>query len=458
MNRSAYVPGVTDAERPRLAVVAPPDWRVARPAIIAWIIFALAIAANTVMKDDELRLNDPASTTLVGKANERDSKGITFYVRGKNGQDGELKRFAWSEVGMDSPLGVKSVTGNYRLGSIRWRHGEPMYSSGPHGFLYWPQAAIAFMPFEVMPPVVGETLWRWLGMWVYVLGVWRLCRLLLGARWAHGFVIASLLAIPAALGSAQNGQTNLLLGGLLALGAVDASRQRYWFSTLWCMLALACKPVAIPVILLLGAVYPGLILPGIVGLVVFLLVPFVHVSPGHVWSEYGDAIRKTLAATDPKDYFTDIRGMLRDMGVVLTDRELLPVRGAAAVVWLGVCLWISRRVSEPSKAAYVLTLGAAYALVFNPRTEGVTHALIGPAAAVLATALIMSRRWVWGALVVAYCLVLQFSLQLTDPITGRERKYWLRPMCTLALAAGLVFAASRREPVFEDSTDGVSAG
>ena len=421
-----------------------------------WGVLAIAIAATTLTKLDQLLLSDAAGTRLTGRIVNRDAHGVTFRVRGES-----LDRiFPASDLALVAPLGDRSVTGNYRLGAERWRTSRPMYSSGMHGFLYMPQAAMLFLPFELLPPRIGEVLWRWVGLAAYAGGVFLLCRRFFPDRLPLAFTIASALAIPASLGSAQNGQTNLIMGGLFALAALHAAQSRWGLTSLWLTLALVCKPVALPVLLLLAATRLRLIPALTIGVLVFAAAPFLHPDPVYVWSQYQASIHKVLLAADPSAegaFFSDIRGMLRDFGLTLTDPQLLPVRAFAALVFLALSMVITSLASRPSPSsssspafppAFTTTLlGVAYIMIFNPRTEGVTYAMIGPFAAILATREVLARRWPIAAMLVAYCLILQFSMPITDLITGPGHKYWLRPLATMLLVAWVTYDAMKNRSV-----------
>lgn len=413
-------------------------FRDTRLAWIVWAVFALGIAACTLTKKDKIVLADAEGTRVVGHIVRRDRETVTIRVRDANEQ---IERtFTSADIVVVAPLGHNSVTTSYRFASEHWRKCTEIYTSGAQGFLYMPQAAMLFMPFELMPAWLGEVLWRWAGLAAYAWGVWTLCKRFFAEIRPTAFTLATLLAIPAALGSAQNGQTNLAMGGLFALAAVHAGERKWRLTTLWLVLALACKPVALPVVLLLAAVRPRLIPTLAAGMLVFLAAPFVHPDPAYVWSQYHESIGKMIAAADPGVSYTELRGMLRDFGWVLSDQALLPVRAAAAIAFLGVCMWMARRLREPLVVSfYAVTLGVIYILIFSPRTEGVTYAMIGPIAALLATGAIIARQWITASLLVAYCLILQFSMPITDLLTGEERKYWLRPLCTMMLA-GWLFA------------------
>lgn len=60
----------------------------------------------------------------------------------------------------------------YRLASTRWWAGQDPYTTNAHaGFLYFPQAAFLFTPFNAVPFMAGEILWRaaTFGLFAYAL-------------------------------------------------------------------------------------------------------------------------------------------------------------------------------------------------------------------------------------------------------------------------------------------------
>lgn len=466
-------------------------------ALIGWALFALAIAVNTLAKRDTVAVEGQRER-LVGTILRRDAAGVTVRVRGDDGRT-EDRTVPAELVRNAAPYGERSVTGVYRGGSELWWSRGPLYTEGPHGFLYLPQAAMIFTPFAALPPAVGEVLWRWVGIGACAWGLWRLCRGHFGGDAGSGLAARAFLAgtvccIPALVGSAQNGQTNLVMGGLFALVAADAGAGRRWRTTLWLMLLLACKPVALPVLLLLGAVKPRLIAPMLAGLAAFALAPLLHYDPAWAWSQYGRALGKIAAAGGQEAYiFYDVRGMLMDFGLFpdawpacqigeTRIGAMTVLRAAAAGVALALCLSVAWRapwlrgalgaagpavgpsgpVPEPSRSCWVVLAGVLYILVFSPRTEGVTYAMLGPLAGLLAARELVAKRWVFAAPLVVYCFLLQFSLDLTRPLDAllerlghlppgsRDHKYWLRPLCTLVVwgfVAALMVLGRRVWPV-----------
>ena len=337
---------------------------------------------------------------------------------------------------------ARSVTPEYHRAAELWWQSRTMYTEGVHGFLYLPQAAILYSPFAFLRPMLEEVLWRMVGIALLAHGVARLCTHLFGPRWSTAYFIASALTIVSALGSAANGQTNLHMAGLFALAAADLMSKRWWRVALWLMLALACKPTAVVMILLVGAIYlrhMGWRLA--IALLALAALPFLHPHPGYVADQYRECFAKMTAAAAPPDLFQDIRGLLASFGMRPSEDVLRVVRVCAAAATLILCWLASRRFAEPARAMFLLTFGAIYLVLFNPRTEGLSYVILGVPVALWAARELLDARWPrdWrvasGVFLVAFCLSMQFSTQ----ITGGEKNYWVRPLGA-ALFAALVIA------------------
>ena len=64
----------------------------------------------------------------------------------------------------------RSVVPSYRIGALSWLAGRSLYDEvmGVGGFVYFPQAAILFVPFALLPEVLGEVA-------LASLEYWRIC-------------------------------------------------------------------------------------------------------------------------------------------------------------------------------------------------------------------------------------------------------------------------------------------
>ena len=93
----------------------------------------------------------------------------------------------------------RTVTPEYRQASEKWWAGkESPYDMSQGGYLYLPQEAILYTPYQVLPKRVGEPLWRWTGLALLAVGLWRTAGLMSPTQRNRIFLAATILVIPAA--------------------------------------------------------------------------------------------------------------------------------------------------------------------------------------------------------------------------------------------------------------------
>jgi hypothetical protein len=139
-------------------------------------------------------------------------------------------------------------------------------------------------------------------------------------------------------------------------------------------------------------------------------------------------------------YWAHFFGMLNVAGISVSPSVQTGVRVLAAGGTLGLCLLAQKRFAAAQAGVWLYALSACYLMLFNPRTENNTYAILGPAiAACCGHALFVERRpKVALALALAVAGILG-SHQFTKWITPPPRSVWLAPlMCTgfLAYLAG----------------------
>lgn len=300
-------------------------------------------------------------------------------------------------VGIDPA--TRSVTPFYREAATDWLNSENMYRPGQHGWLYPPQGAILYVPF-VLPPSVaaGEILYRWVIGGLYAWGIWRLARLLHPKGTGGYFPLMTAFIIPVAAGSIRNGQTNTILGAMFVHAAVDLAKCRWWRAVLAVAVALMAKPIAIVFVLLASVLYRRMSWRMAVGVAAVLLVPFVHPDPQYAYEQCKAGLNKILEAGSPgAGSFEDIRGLLYGFRIRLPHEAYLLIRAGAAGGVLGLAWLALQRFGHIKGTLFLLALGTAYLMLFNPRTEGNSYLIVAPA--VLAFAvwehLNDRREWAW---------------------------------------------------------------
>lgn len=331
----------------------------------------------------------------------------------------------------------RTVTPEYREASNEWWNSGLEIYTGKSGFLYLPQAAIFYTPFELLPARVGEPLWRLVMLGSLAGALWWGAKRLGGDNRGMLFLFASLLVLPASLASARNGQVNMPLAALYLFAALAIAGRHWWWAAACLAVSLGLKPISLAPMLLAGAVFPRLIWPLGVCTAALLALPFAHPDPAYVAGQYREFLWCLSESGRPtKHNWCDLAGMLRTFGWQPGQDFLWGVRVVAALGALGLALRAVRRADPLRASLTVLLIGAIYLMLFNPRTE--TNSYVIPAAFI--------------ALAGAYELVLHRSARRAFAyiglaiVWGSENygwpifpltNLWLKALCTLVLLVWL---------------------
>ena len=338
----------------------------------------------------------------------------------------------------------RSVTPSYREAVWNWFAGQPLYNMQGHGFLYLPQAALVFAPWAVLPHAACEIVWRWSIIGVLAVSVARLTRLLKGdGRWFFAISAASTVL---AWGCARNGQSTLLITGMMILAVADLSESRWWRATLLLTLAFAFKPLAIVLILLAAVVYPKMSWRLAIGMLLVVLVPFATQRPEYVISQYRACYQNLQITFDVGEtsYWAQFFSLFQVVGIEIPSTARTGLRLLAAVSTLFAC-WRAVRILAPERAAfYLFSLAACYLMLFNSRTEGNTYAMIGPVygALIAEAAFRLKNRRSTGWMIAAVVLSVA-NFELAVLITPRDRAVWICPLVCVVVTGYLVLQLIR---------------
>jgi hypothetical protein len=287
-----------------------------------------------------------------------------------------------------SPL-THTTMPTYRAASNAWWSGIDPYTYNAHaGFLYFPQAAFLFTPFNVLPPMAGEIVWRAFTFGLFLYALKRLNAFFLaGKTSASGrtFLFLVLLAVPSSFASLRNAQFDLPLAALIVLTAVEVAAERWSTAALWICLAVALKPLAVVPLLLFSALYWRLIPRVAVGILIVAALPFLHWNSSYVVQEYVRCYQ-TLAWASLGDEarYSDLGALLSHVGINTPEGLKFAARVAFALVYLGLGMAAVRRLGLAQSAWAVGALSADYLMLFNPRTETCSYVFLGPFVASLA--------------------------------------------------------------------------
>jgi hypothetical protein len=284
---------------------------------------------------------------------------------------------------------IHTTMPTYRFASTQWWQGLDPYTADQHaGFLYFPQAAFLFTPFNFGPPLLGDFLWRAATFGLFVYALVRMNQFFLSkdeAQSAKSFFILCLLAVPCSLASLRNAQFDLPLAALIVLAAASIASSRWTAAAAWLCFAVALKPLAVVPLLLFGAIYWKLIPRIIVGMLIVIALPFLHWSPAYVAHEYVRCFETLMSASkgdEPK--FSDLAALLSHVGYDPSYELKTVVRVIFALIFLGLGWMGVRRINRVEAAWVIGALSADYLMLFNPRTETCSYAFLGPWVASLA--------------------------------------------------------------------------
>jgi len=344
----------------------------------------------------------------------------------------------------------RSVTGSYLVAGQAWLSGDDPYTTGStdlFGFLYLPHAAIIWTPLSLLPGDVADCLWRVFTIGVFAAGCWRVFKV--AERLAGGpmILLMTILAVLPSLSAMRNGQSTLPMTGLLFLGSVAALRGRWWFAAIWMAIAVAIKPPAIALVLVVWAIFPALWWRMAVTMGVMLLLPFLAQSPEYVLECYRTFLGKLGNKTQPNSfeegsifYAADFATFVRFIGIDISDRFALVVRALAGLSVLALSWSATRRLGVDRGTLLVAALGCAYIVLFNPGTENNGYATVAPVMAMFAVMTLETGRRLPGAFLCTLPVLVALNYETMKFVTPGNT-VWFCPAVTLVFLGYLTLLA-----------------
>ncbi len=327
----------------------------------------------------------------------------------------------------------RSVVPAYRIAAGWWIKGMRLYElGGIGGFTYLPQAAILFAPLAFLPPVIGEVLWRFVSIAVFALALRGFAQLPRREQDRDFFPLMTLVAIPVVWDCARNGQATLIMTAFMLLAVTDIARRRWWQATLWMALGVAVKPLAIVLALLVFVVDRPMTGRVAAGMALLALSPFLTQHPGYVVEQYRACFENMAISahvgTVAHGWTTPFTA-LRVAGLDVPEGIQTVIRLAAAVGTLVLCL-VARRKYEPARSAvFVYSLAALYLILFSPRTENNTYAILAPSLGAFLAAAFLSEDSAWGGVLLTGMLLALIGSRVIERLVAPyAEQVWLSPL------------------------------
>jgi hypothetical protein len=286
-----------------------------------------------------------------------------------------------------APARSHTVVPVYLTAAERFARGAGLYdpAEGLDAYLYPPDFAAALVPLTWVPEKIAGILWRLLGTGLFLAGLWRLGRDVLRLD-DPGLAWLLVLPIPMALSSLDNGQANLHMAGLVALGFAAVGRERWMAAGAWIALATGIKLYPVTAGLLAGVVRPRLV-PWLAGFsAAVVLSPFALADADYVRTQFHE-LRADALSDDRTNSYAPTR-MPKDWTILTrTWAGWVPTRnqyqGISAVVGLGFAglVFATRRRPFDRRVFLAFALGSIWMTLFGPATEPQTYTLLAAALA-----------------------------------------------------------------------------
>ena len=344
---------------------------------------------------------------------------------------------------------TRTVVPSYRMAALSWVAGQGLYDgTGVGGFVYFPHAAILFIPFAIIPEVLSEVLWRFLNIAVFAFGLYGLATLAGKRSGTSLFLLMTLVAIPLVWDCARNGQATLAMTALMLLAVLDVAGNRWWRATLWLMLGVAVKPLIIVLVLLIMAIDRPMTWRVLAGLALTALSPFLTQHPAYVFQQYATCLHNTMSAASVGVVlhgWTTPFTALRVAGIDVPEHVQTLIRMIAAFATLALCFFVRFRHDAARSAVFVFALAACYVILFSPRTENNTYAMLGPAIGVfLAQAILVEKRYAAGLMLSVIALGAAAGGAFARLIAPHTEAIWMSPIM------GTCFGAYLLTMIFKD--------
>jgi hypothetical protein len=258
-----------------------------------------------------------------------------------------------------------------------------------------------------------------------------------------------LASLPPALACARNGQSTLIMAGLMMSACVDLAEQRRGRAVLWATLAVAFKPLAVVLLLLAPFIDRRLAWRAVLGIAVVLCLPFVTQQPAYVLDQYTKCAQMFRASSHCGmiELWAQPFSVLALLGVNVSESTQTAIRLIAAGVAIGLCVVARVRTGSSRAPEYLLAISVLYILLFNPRTENNTYAMLGPVLGLSLVAVLASKRPRGGEVAFLSSLVVMLAVgdALVRLFAPEGEHIWMTPSVAIVFSAYLVYRFALRE-------------
>ncbi|MGF1581787.1 MAG: glycosyltransferase family 87 protein [Gemmataceae bacterium] len=277
----------------------------------------------------------------------------------------------------------------FSLAGQNWMQGKTMYgnvATDRDVYRYSPVVAVTYVPLAIIPERLCNPLWRIFNVVVLLWGLLWWLRVVLPRRLQRWELAAlMLLMLPITIPSLNNGQTNLMMLGMMLAGVAAASDKRWTVAALLLAGATWLKGYPLSLAMLVMLLSPWRFTWRFVAfLIVGGLLPFLFQRPDYVVDAYRGWIH-TLGndgrnALDKDFWLRDVRLLFFVVcGVRLSSQAYLAIQlvvAALAAFFVVMGRWC--RLPSDRQWFTLTQLCLIWQTVFGPATESATWIVLAP--------------------------------------------------------------------------------
>jgi hypothetical protein len=343
----------------------------------------------------------------------------------------------------------------YARAGCHWLAGADLYApkDGWEQYPYGPPVAAFLVPYSVLPPRLGNVLWRLTIGGVYLLALRRWSRVALPVPLSRTQeALIYLLVLPVTATTMLDGQAGALVAASVLFTVAAAAEERWGLAAAAATAGCLLKVYPASLLLLLIATFPRrAALPAVGALLAGLALPFLFQRPGYVLDQYGKWIG-LMAASDRQDWVIDIANrdlalLFRARGTPLSRPAWLAAQLGTAAGAAALCV-AARRARWPRRTllSTLQGLAACWMTLFGPVVESFTYILIGPTLAWYLVEAWQSRRaWPYrGLLAVSWAVFTSATLAVVFMHSIRYHRLGPHPVAGLLLLAAILADAALR--------------
>jgi hypothetical protein len=230
------------------------------------------------------------------------------------------------------------------------------------------------------------------------------------------------------------------MSGLMMAAVAEVESGALWRAAILIALAVALKPLALVLALVLVAIYPRLLSRTTIAVALFFLLPFLFQHTDYVLRQYADVPTMLAARSHQRYEWQHLFGLLGKLGWETSNAQENVITGATAVFVLFLCWRVRQRAPAVGIAVTLYGLATCFILLFGTATERNTFAMLAPIIGLAAAMAWHTRdRDLLGFFsAVAWIMLLSHTLQRAFPHTALAMA---KPFACLLLFVWLAWTA-----------------